>query len=73
MLYIEFVIGDKKTTIAIAQCASAYWNDSHLIWKNVRRYIILYVICTDHTLVHVLPLYTRHTTHRRPILRYTHM
>ena len=29
-MYIEFVIGDKKTTIAIAQCASAYWNDSHL-------------------------------------------
>ena len=30
MLYIEFVIGDKKTTIAIAQGAGAYWNDSDL-------------------------------------------
>ena len=29
-MYIEFVIGDKKTTIAIAQGAGAYWNDSDL-------------------------------------------
>ena len=29
-LYTEIVTGDKKTTIAIAQGAGAYWNDSVL-------------------------------------------